>query len=319
MEKSESFEVLFDVKPACSELFYIVLIEAFEIHSTQVQIDIAKCIKNLSQEPQNFENFDHCDMVERLCQNLWRDSIEIRIQILNTLFYLLRLDASRQERAVACGILDFLNHSNNFNNSTKQFAIPILCGLIRNSESFASFWETEILATLLELVGDLCWKNVALDALIYWHSKEPKKIEYFIFNTKAGTKLNERLFSAQISNDADQFTSQIFRLMFQSPALCEYLLKCGIVSMLLPLLSDRQLPAQVLMMLLKILDLLTHPSLHLHWHNNEQQRGILVPAVANAAKVRSCIERHSQNQSVLVRGLVARIITTLGKLNKSIH
>lgn len=87
---------------------------------------------------------------------------------MNSLFYLLRMDTKRQDKAIEQGFLSFFTNIAKSQQKLKQFAIPILCELVRNRSAFYKLWNSDLLSVLLELLFDPCWKISVLDAIIYW-------------------------------------------------------------------------------------------------------------------------------------------------------
>jgi hypothetical protein len=141
--------------------------------SASCQLLLLKAIKNICRIPQNLDMLEMCDAIEILCDLLWRPSTVFPltqdhiIQIYSSLFYLLKLNVRRQDRAISQNVLLYLTDMRD-DHALRQFTAPILCELVRNPKAIAQLWELHGLEVLLNLSKDICWTFTAFDALLFW-------------------------------------------------------------------------------------------------------------------------------------------------------
>jgi hypothetical protein len=90
---------------------------------------------------------------------------------LNSLFFLLRLDVSRQEQAAKYGLLSFLSKIKIYRTKVNRFAVPLLCEYIYNAYNFQQLWENKLMDVIMSLLNDVCWKYAALEGIVFWFKK----------------------------------------------------------------------------------------------------------------------------------------------------
>jgi hypothetical protein len=90
---------------------------------------------------------------------------------LNSLFFLLRLDLSRQEQAANYGLLSFLSKIKIYRTKVNRFAVPLICEYIYNTHNFQQLWEHKLMDVIMSLLNDICWKYAALEGIVFWFTK----------------------------------------------------------------------------------------------------------------------------------------------------
>jgi hypothetical protein len=109
---------------------------------------------------------------------------------------------------------------------------------------------------------------------------------------------------ASPTNDANQFISQLLRLMNQSPEFIKFLLHGGLLKKIIYLLHQNTSSPQIVMKMLKIVSIWIHPSCKEYWVNHPKDLKCL----------QVCVGNQLESVSVLVSGLAAKICTKLRRL-----
>ncbi|KAI8911810.1 kinase-like domain-containing protein [Gorgonomyces haynaldii] len=269
-------------------LFYLV-----EKYPPDIEIEILKIMKNLCQVPQDYsQTFDKCDALETFCKMLSRcHQVQMTLQLFVCLFHLLRLDPQRQERAIYHGILTSL-HTSLLCGPCAQFVIPLVCELVTGCVSFAAFWQCDILHLLVEMMRDLVWRTQSLEAIVYWHSREPSKVERVLLKDPSFTQL-----LLERHPNVELMAGHLSKFISQSPLVGRHLIQHGYVKHLVRLFESTD-TAQTMMKLQRLVVQLLHPSLRKTWQQKDLE---LIKR-----------QKWSNNQSVIVRELGNRIMEMIG-------
>lgn len=94
------------------------------------------------------------------------------------MFYLCRINRSRQTQAAKAGLVPFLQRVAVAQSPLKQFALPILCDLAHASAAArAQLWACNGVTFFLDLLADPYWQIDAMKAIVVWLINDTPKIE----------------------------------------------------------------------------------------------------------------------------------------------
>jgi len=155
----------------------------------QTLLTVLQCVRNLSMGPSG-----HVVALQRagavVTLVFFLDSVsdegpyalEMRGQVLLSLYHLCKLNRLRQEQAVVCppskGIVPHLQDAVVRSAQLKHVALPMLCDIARASKrSRTELWKHSGAGFYLELLAQEAWRDDALEALAAWLVDEPRKVE----------------------------------------------------------------------------------------------------------------------------------------------
>ncbi|KAI8902609.1 hypothetical protein BC833DRAFT_572672 [Globomyces pollinis-pini] len=276
------------------------------MNQTASSIKLLKIIKNLCQVSDNLPMFDMSGAIEIICNLLWKPNevVDIRTQVFSCLFYSLRLNSRRQERALRMGILKHLALSCSSNHPAKQFAVPILCDIVCHLTT-ETFWQENMLDILIKLLQDFCWRSVVLEAILSWISKEPSRVEDALLTSTKPVFQTIFLNPTPRYETENQIMSQLVRILSQNPKIGYLLLSDGIV---LYLSRIGMIPSQQLTIdMLKIFFNLVRPNFNSYWKEHVKDYNLAMLTIS----------KMQINNSVLVKQMVNNILEQLNKLRSS--
>ncbi|KAG7391351.1 hypothetical protein PHYBOEH_006751 [Phytophthora boehmeriae] len=161
-------------------------------HSDQfvaAMLKVLKCIRNLSMEPSTLEKLDRAGAIPTLVcllseQEAEGPSIsdskrkEVENIVLQSMFYLCRINRNRQTHAAKAGVIPSLIKVVRNSSPLKQFALPILCDLAHASPTArAHLWAYDSVSLFLELLEDQYWQIDAIKSISVWLVHDTVKME----------------------------------------------------------------------------------------------------------------------------------------------
>ncbi|CAI5734313.1 unnamed protein product [Peronospora destructor] len=152
-------------------------------------LKLLKCIRNLSMEPTMLEKLDRAGAIPTLVHLLNEQegegpSIsdvkrkEVENIVLQSMFYLCRINRNRQTHAAQAGVIPSLIKVVQNCSPLKQFALPILCDLAHASPTArAHLWTYNSVTLFLELLEDKYWQIDAVKSISVWLVHDTVKME----------------------------------------------------------------------------------------------------------------------------------------------
>uniref|UniRef100_A0AAV1T8L1 Uncharacterized protein n=1 Tax=Peronospora matthiolae TaxID=2874970 RepID=A0AAV1T8L1_9STRA len=150
---------------------------------------LLKCIRNLSMEPTTLAKLDRAGAISTLVRLLNEQEAEgpsvseakkkeVENVVLQSMFYLCRINRNRQTRAAQAGVIPSLIKVVRNASPLKQFALPILCDLAHSSPAArAHLWKYDSVALFLTLLEDKYWQVDAIKAISVWLVHDTMKME----------------------------------------------------------------------------------------------------------------------------------------------
>lgn len=144
---------------------------------------LLRTVKELTMVPTTLEVFQNANTIDNLVRILeepfeGRLAAEIQINVVTALFNLCRLSKTRQEEAAVAGAIPVLQKLVAENSPLKQFALPILCEFAHASKTTRRLlWRHNGLSFYLGLLKESYWASQALEALVWWLTDEPARVE----------------------------------------------------------------------------------------------------------------------------------------------
>ncbi|KAJ3325250.1 hypothetical protein HDV06_005007 [Boothiomyces sp. JEL0866] len=254
--------------PILKELFIAV-----QTQPPSTVLPTLRLIKNICRLAENLDIFNQDNKIEILTILLWKNSEKRdgQLQILNSLFYILRHNRKRQEKSLQAGLLDCLRSIIQNNYPEKQYAIPILCDLICNVDT-KFLWSANVFELLLPLLEDQCWRNTVFETIVLWYFRDTQRVEDYLSNSLVFLKF----FSVKYynSNAERQCISLLLQLVSASKRISTKLLEEGILNYLM--VGDNFALVEVSVDILKILSLLLKPMYSKYWISNQPLIGIVL-------------------------------------------
>ncbi|RLN47819.1 hypothetical protein BBJ29_009028 [Phytophthora kernoviae] len=161
-------------------------------HSDQfvaAMLKVLKCIRNLSMEPSTLEKLDRAGAIPTLVRLLNEQEAEgpslsdskrkeVENIVLQSMFYLCRINRNRQTHAAQAGVIPSLIKVVRNSSPLKQFALPILCDLAHASPTArAHLWTYDSVSLFLELLEDKYWQIDAIKSISVWLVHDTVKME----------------------------------------------------------------------------------------------------------------------------------------------
>ncbi|KAF4317300.1 hypothetical protein BBO99_00007878 [Phytophthora kernoviae] len=161
-------------------------------HSDQfvaAMLKVLKCIRNLSMEPSTLEKLDRAGAIPALVRLLNEQEAEgpllsdskrkeVENIVLQSMFYLCRINRNRQTHAAQAGVIPSLIKVVRNSSPLKQFALPILCDLAHASPTArAHLWTYDSVSLFLELLEDKYWQIDAIKSISVWLVHDTVKME----------------------------------------------------------------------------------------------------------------------------------------------
>ena len=149
-------------------------------------LSIMKSITNISMDPNTLDSLENAGALAVLVPFMdpqHPDSIQNHA--LQSTYYLTIIKASRQEQAVAAGVIPHLQRFIRNGHPLKQFAMPSLFQLAKTSKrTRTELRKHDGITFFLNLLEEPFWKSHALDALSFWlnDSEDAKRVEFITIN-----------------------------------------------------------------------------------------------------------------------------------------
>lgn len=131
---------------------------------------LLKSIKNFTMEPTALNDLEQVGAIGTLI-DLLDGPIRDRCKnhILPSLYNLCRIEVRRLDLAAREGIIPHLQRIILEGSHLKQFALPILCDLVRaSSGAREELWRNDGVAFYINLLDEKYWQTFALNSLTYW-------------------------------------------------------------------------------------------------------------------------------------------------------
>lgn len=163
-------------------------------------VKVLKCFRNLSMDPLTLEKLDRAGTIPTLVRLLNEQEVEmlpptasmtvpsvtasdakqreVENIVLQTMFYLCRINRNRQTHAAQAGIVPSLIKVIRDSSPLKQFALPILCDLAHASPTArAHLWSCGVASIFLDLLSDPYWQMDAVKSISVWLAHDTAKME----------------------------------------------------------------------------------------------------------------------------------------------
>ncbi|GAM19761.1 hypothetical protein SAMD00019534_029360 [Acytostelium subglobosum LB1] len=274
-EEMSSEAVLKDIREVLQEIY---MWKSITKDVRAFVLRILKVIKNLSMDQNNRAKLDNVEIISTLIAYLGLEQggiekiSEIYNQVLHSLYHLLLLDKSRQDKALKSGILPPLLQIINERGPLKELALPILFDLVRlsTSSSRKQLWECNTLDKLLVLLEDRNWFADAIESIAAWTTLESSTVYQRLTCRESALKLMSIVHVSHVKHPSfSKSLIPLLQLMQGSNTLIDHLVEVGLVPELLSCLRLDQSPVSRIT-LLKIV-LTTNAKLKLNNITNNQQ------------------------------------------------
>ncbi|KAI8854771.1 hypothetical protein BC829DRAFT_379615 [Chytridium lagenaria] len=208
-----------------------------------------KCIKNVVVSSTAIELLSNFGLVETILRLEELTPVkEIQNQVVQILFHLTRLNPARQERAVVCGAVPFLQYFIKQKNPLKSFAIPIFCEISHSTQVCLRVLRQYFgLDTYLFLLTDHHWRVNALESILSWLGRDKEYVEDEL-DKKAADVVS--IFEAAQGTELDAFLTTFRKLVELSSRLSRTFANTAIPKRLITRLDSAK--AQVRLDVLRI-------------------------------------------------------------------
>lgn len=199
-------------------------------------VKVLKCVRNLSMEPMTLEKLDCAGAIPTLVYLLNEQETTIPQQqkkttssrtssakrkeveniVLQSMFYLCRINRNRQTHAAQAGVIPSLMKVIKNASPLKQFALPILCDLAHASPTArAHLWACDGVSLFLEMLDDKYWQLDAIKSLSIWLIHDTVKMENVLLIPKNLVKLIQCFRSAQ-DTELENLLEPLLEMMSRS-------------------------------------------------------------------------------------------------------
>lgn len=199
-------------------------------------VKVLKCIRNLSMEPMTLEKLDRAGAIPTLVYLLNEQEASIPQQqqkkssrstssakrkeveniVLQSMFYLCRINRNRQTHAAQAGVIPSLMKVIKNASPLKQFALPILCDLAHASPTArAHLWACDCVSLFLEMLDDKYWQLDAIKSLSIWLIHDTVKMENVLLIPKNLVKFIQCFRSAQ-DTELENLLEPLLEMMSRS-------------------------------------------------------------------------------------------------------
>lgn len=201
--------------------------------STNVFLTLLKCLRNLSMEPNTVDKLDRAGVIPALVEVLGKtkdtaDEKQVQNIVILSMYYLCRINRTRQTQAAQCGLVSFLQQVAVPQNPLKQFALPILCDLAHASQTArAQLWVHDGVHFFLHLLSDPYWQLDALNAIVVWLVNDTSRIESVLLEPVHLFKLVS-LFRSAEQTDFENLLDPLLEILTKCVRLNQALGYCGL-------------------------------------------------------------------------------------------
>lgn len=196
-------------------------------------VKVLKCIRNLSMEPMTLEKLDRAGAIPTLVHLLNEQEAEstatktsrvskrkeVENIVLQSMFYLCRINRNRQTHAAQAGVIPSLMKVIKNASPLKQFALPILCDLAHASPTArAHLWACDGVSLFLEMLEDKYWQMDAIKSISIWLVHDTVKVENVLLIPNNLLKLMMCFRSAQ-DTELENLLEPLIEMMTRSVRL----------------------------------------------------------------------------------------------------
>ncbi|KAE9358833.1 MAP3K epsilon protein kinase 2 [Phytophthora rubi] len=201
-------------------------------------LKILKCIRNLSMEPLTLEKLDRAGAIPTLVRLLNEQEAEgpsisdvrrkeVENIVLQSMFYLCRINRNRQTHAAQAGVIPSLIKVVRNSSPLKQFALPILCDLAHASPTArAHLWTYDSVTLFLELLEDKYWQIDAIKSISVWLVHDTVKMENVLLVPENLLKIMLCFHNAQ-DTELENLLEPLLEIMSRSVRLNQALGRSG--------------------------------------------------------------------------------------------
>ncbi|KAI9905735.1 hypothetical protein PsorP6_014395 [Peronosclerospora sorghi] len=205
-------------------------------------VKLLKCIRNLSMEPSTLERVDQAGAIPTLVRLLNEQEArgssisdvkrkEVENIVLQSMFYLCRINRNRQTHAAQAGVIPSLIKVVRISSPLKQFALPILCDLAHASPTArAHLWAYDSVALFLELLEDKYWQIDAIKSISVWLVHDTLKIEKVLL-VPANLMKMIVCFRTSVETEFENLLEPLLEMMSRSGRLNQALGRSGLFVM----------------------------------------------------------------------------------------
>ncbi|TDH68167.1 hypothetical protein CCR75_008960 [Bremia lactucae] len=202
-------------------------------------IKILKCIRNLSMEPLTLEKLDRAGAISTLvrllseqeAKNSYTSDVkrkEVENIVLQSMFYLCRINRNRQTHAAQAGVIPSLIKVVRNSSPLKQFALPILCDLAHASPTArAHLWISDSVTLFLALLEDKYWQIDAIKSISVWLIHDTVKMENVLLIPDNLMKL-VICFSSALDTELENLLEPLLEMLSRSVRLNQALGHSGL-------------------------------------------------------------------------------------------
>lgn len=274
-------------------------------------LKLLKCIRNLSMEPSTLENLDQAGAILTLVRLLNEQDgeghlisdvkrKEVENIVLQSMFYLCRINRNRQTYAAQAGVIPLLIKVVQNSSPLKQFALPILCDLAHASPTArAHLWTYNSVILFLELLEDKYWQIDAVKSISIWLVHDTVKMETVLLVPQSLMKIVVCFHNA-MDNEFENFLEPLLEMMSRSVRLNQALGRSGMfvteILKRLRLIPKAIVRKNLLKMLKSLFELHTSPTQFLIEYN-------LRPIVYALAQ--------DENSMILVKEIASQLLQAI--------
>ncbi|KAG3036506.1 hypothetical protein JG687_00001004 [Phytophthora cactorum] len=205
-------------------------------------LKLLKCIRNLSMEPSTLEKLDRAGAIPTLVRLLNEQETEgpsisdvkrkeVENIVLQSMFYLCRINRNRQTHAAQAGVIPSLIKVVRNSSPLKQFALPILCDLAHASPTArAHLWTYDSVTLFLELLEDKYWQIDAIKSISVWLVHDTVKMENVLLVPENLMKIMV-CFRNALDTELENLLEPLLEIMSRSVRLNQALGRSGMFVM----------------------------------------------------------------------------------------
>lgn len=212
-------------------------------------VKVLKCFRNLSMDPLTLEKLDRAGTIPTLVRLLNEQEAdlgssgslsgtflassdvkqrEVENIVLQSMFYLCRINRNRQTHAAQAGIVPSLIKVIRDNSPLKQFALPILCDLAHASPTArAHLWACDVASLFLDLLEDRYWQMDAVKSISVWLTHDTVKMESVLLMPGNLMKLVSSFQNAQDS-ELENLLEPLLEILSRSVPINQSLGRTGL-------------------------------------------------------------------------------------------
>jgi len=202
-------------------------------------LKVLKCIRNLSMEPLTLEKLDRAGAIPTLVRLLNEQEAEgpaisdakrkeVENIVLQSMFYLCRINRNRQTHAAQAGVIPSLIKVVRNSSPLKQFALPILCDLAHASPTArAHLWTYDSVSLFLELLEDKYWQIDAIKSISVWLVHDTVKMENVLLVPESLMQIM-MCFHNALDTELENLLEPLLEIMSRSVRLNQALGRSGL-------------------------------------------------------------------------------------------